>query len=151
MTWQELFSNIWRGDEVEIRIFDHLRRPDKLTSADSIALYDRSAAETIRRMEDCMEALKGYRQALAERYAVLATMPYTLRLDLRRHKGWCDKRVTYTLRLVRVYQDGHEEVELEKVYSGVQRREAIKEFEDMKRQRPGIACVFEIEKARWER
>lgn len=53
MTWQELFSHSWRGDEVEIRIFDHLRHPDKLTSADSIALYDRSstgaeAAEIIR-------------------------------------------------------------------------------------------------------
>lgn len=151
MTWQELFSHSWRGDEAEIKIFDHLRHPDKLTSADSIALYDRSAAETIRRMEEALEALKGYRQALAERYAALATMPYTLRLDLRRHKGWCDKRVTYTLRLVRVYQDGHEEVELEKVYSGVQRRDAIKEFEDIRRQRPGIAYVFEIEKASWER
>lgn len=66
MTWKDLFSNSWRGDEVEIKIFDHLRHPDKLTSADSIALYDRSAAETIRRMEEALEALKGYRQALAE-------------------------------------------------------------------------------------
>lgn len=150
MTWQELFSRSWRGDEAEIRIFDHLRRPDKLTSKDGIALYDRSAAGTIQRMEEALEALKGYRQALAERYAVLDTMPYRLRLDLTRHKGWYDKKVTYTLRLVRVYEDGHEEDEQKKVFPGLHRREAIKAFEEMKHQRPGIEFNFDIKKANWE-
>lgn len=151
MTWQELFDRSWRRDEAEIKIYDHLRLPSKLTSLDSVALYDRSAADTIRRMEEALEALKGYRQALAERYAVLATMPYKLRLDLIRHKGWYDKKVTYTLRLVRVYEDGHEETEHETKYPGTERRAAIAAFETMQKQRPGIECNMDISKKSWER
>lgn len=93
----------------------------------------------------------GYRQALAERYAVLATMPYTLRLDLIRNKGYFDKKVTYTLRLVRVYEDGHEQNEQETIYPGTQRRDAIRDFEDMQRERPGILCKMDIGKKSWEK
>lgn len=151
MTWQELFAQSWRGDEAEVKIYDHLRLPSKLTDLEWIKLYDRSAAGTIQRMEEAIEALKGYRQALAERYAVLASMPYTYRLELKRYKGWSDKRVTYTLRLVRVYEDGHEEDEEKTTYAGTERREALKEYEAMKKARPGISCILDLEKRSWEK
>ena len=151
MEWKELFKRSWRGDEAEVKVYDHLRLPDKLTDLDGVTLYDRSAARAIKEMEEYLEALKGYRQALAERYAALASMPYTLRLDLVRRKGWSDKKVTYTLSLVRVYQDGHEQDEERTVYPGTERREAIKEFEALKKSRPGIACNVDIEKRGWER
>lgn len=150
MDWKELFNRSWRGDEAEIRVYDHLRLPDKLTGLYGVTLYDRSAARTIEQMEEYIEALRGYRQALAARYAALASMPYTLRLDLVRRKGWSDKKVTYTLSLVRVYQDGHEQDEERTVYPGTERREAIKAFEEMQHQRPGIQCRVQIEKASWE-
>lgn len=151
MEWKELFKRSWRGDEAEVKVYDHLRLPDKLTDLDGVTLYDRSAARAIKEMEEYLEALKGYRQALAERYAALASMPYTLRLDLIRRKGWSDNKVTYTLSLVRVYQDGHEQDEERTVYPGTERREAIKFFEEMQHQRPGIQCRVQIEKALWER
>lgn len=151
MTWQDLFACSWRGDEAEVKIYDHLRLPSKLTDLEGIKLYDRSAAGTIQRMEEAIEALKGYRQALAERYAVLASMPYTYRLELKRYKGWSDKRVTYTLRLVRVYEDGHEEDEEKTTYAGTERREALKEYEAMKKARPGISCILDLEKRSWEK
>ena len=151
MDWKELFNRSWRGGEAEVRVYDHLRLPDKLNELDSITLYDRSAARTIEEMKEYIEALKGYRQSLAERYAALAAMPYTLRLDLIRRKGWSDKKVTYTLSLVRVYQDGHEQDEERTVYPGTERREAIKKFEEMQHQRPRIQCRVQIEKASWER
>lgn len=151
MNWKELFERSWRGDEAEIKVYDHLRLPDKLTTLDGVSLYDRSAAETIQRMEEYTEALKGYRQALAARYAALASMPYTLRLELTRHKGWSDKRVTYTLSLVRVYQDGHEEDQEKTTYPGTMRRDALKDYEAMKRSRPGIECKVDIEKKSWEK
>jgi len=151
MEWKELFKRSWRGDEAEVKVYDHLRLPDKLTDLDGVTLYDRSAARAIKEMEEYLEALKGYRQALAERYAALASMPYTLRLDLIRRKGWSDNKVTYTLSLVRVYQDGHEQDEERTVYPGTERREAIKSFEEMQHQRPGIQCRVQIEKASWER
>ena len=151
MDWKELFERSWRGDEAEVKVYDHLRLPDKLTDLDGVTLYDRSAARVIKEMEEYLEALKGYRQALAERYAALASMPYTLRLDLVRRNGWSDKKVTYPLSLVRVYQDGHEQDEERTVYPGTERREAIKKFEAMQHERPGIQCRVQIEKASWER
>ena len=151
MEWKELFERSWRGDEAEVKVYDHLRLPDKLNDLDGVTLYDRSAADSIRRMEEYIEALRGYRQALAARYAALASMPYDYRLDLIRRRGWYDKRVTYTVALVREYQDGHEEAEESTTYPGTQRREAIKAFEALKKSRPGIACNVDIEKRPWEK
>ena len=144
MDWKELFERSWRGDEAEVKVYDHLRLPDKLTDLDGVTLYDRSAARAIKEMEEYLEALRGYRQALAARYAALASMPYGYRLDLIRRRGWSDKRVTYTVALVREYQDGHEEAEESTTYPGAQRREALKAFEALKRSRPGIACNVDM-------
>ena len=148
MKWEEIFR---RGREAEIRVSGYFQHPDKLTTPERVAYYDRSASGTIQRMEEYIEALRGYRQALAARYAALAAMPYGYRLDLIRRRGWSDKRVTYTVALVREYQDGHEEAEESTTYPGAQRREAIKAFEALKKSRPGIACNVDIEKRSWER
>lgn len=78
-------------------------------------------------------------------------MPYKLRLDLIRNKGWHDKRVTYTMRLVRAYEDGHEDTEQETKYPGTERRAAIAAFEAMQKQCPGIECNMDISKRSWER
>ena len=152
MDWKELFVHCWNSSlEYNIRVNDYIIHPDKLTTPERVAYYDRSAAGTIQRMEEYIEALRGYRQALAARYAALASMPYDYRLDLIRRRGWSDKRVTYTVALVREYQDGHEEAEESTTYPGAQRREALKAFEALKRSRPGIACNVDIEKRPWEK
>ena len=148
MEWEEIFR---RGREAEIRVSGYFQHPDKLDTPERVAYYDRSAAGTIQRMEEYIEALRGYRQALAARYADMASIPYDYRLDLIRRRGWYDKRVTYTVALVREYQDGHEEAEESTTYPGTQRREAIKAFEALKKSRPGIACNVDIEKRGWER
>ena len=148
MEWEEIFR---RGREAEIRVSGYFQHPDKLATPERVAYYDRSAAGTIQRMEEYIEALRGYRQALAARYAALASMPYGYRLDLIRRRGWHDKRVTYTVALVREYQDGHEEAEESTTYPGAQRREAIKAFEELKKSRPGIACNVDMEKRPWEK
>lgn len=148
MEWEEIFR---RGREAEIRVSGYFQHPDKLDTPERVAYYDRSAAGTIQRMEEYIEALRGYRQALAARYAALASMPYDYRLDLIRRRGWSDKRVTYTVALVREYQDGHEQDEERTVYPGTERREAIKAFEEMQHERPGIQCRVQIEKESWER
>lgn len=152
MDWKELFAHCWNSSlEYNLRVNDYIIHPDKLDTPERVAYYDRSAAGTIQRMEEYIEALRGYRQALAARYAALASMPYGYRLDLIRRRGWSNKRVTYTVSLVREYQDGHEEAEESATYPGAQRREAIKVFEDLKKSRPGIACNVDIEKRPWEK
>lgn len=152
MTWETLFDHCWNSDkQVNIRINDYIIHPEKLGTIERVKYYDESAGRTIQKMDEYIDQLRGYRQALAERYAALASMPYTYRLELIRHKGWYDKKVTYTIQLLQVYQDGHEEVAEKTTYSGTERRQALKDYEAMKKSRPGIETKVDIEKARWER
>ena len=151
MSWERLFDYCWNSQkEVHIRVNDYIVHPDKLDTIERVKYYEESAARTIKEMEEYIAQLQGYRNALAERYAALASMPYTYRLELIRHKGWHDKKVTYTIQLLKVFQDGHEEVEEKTTYPGTERRQALKDYEAMKKSRPGIETKVDIEKARWE-
>ena len=152
MNWETLFDHCWNSEkQANIRINDYIIHPEKLDTIDRVKYYEESAARTIKQMEEYIAQLQGYRNALAERYAALASMPYTYRLELIRHKGWHDKKVTYTIQILKVFQDGHEEAEEKTTYLGTERRQAIKDFEAMKKNRPGIETKLSIEKARWER
>lgn len=150
MSWEKLFEYCYNSSgEAKIRVNEYIIHPAKLDTIDRVKLYDDSAVRAIERMETYIDQLKSYRQSLADRYAALASMPYTYRLELKRYKGWSDKRVTYTLRLIRVYEDGHEEDEEKTTYAGTERREALKEYEAMKKARPGISCLLDLEKRSW--
>ena len=150
MKWQDLFQR-WGhpSTEARIEIRDYLLRPDQLTTRD-IKSYDESAARTIQEMEETAAALRGYRQALAARYAELSAMAYTYRLELVRNRAWKGP-VTYHLRLIRCYADGHEEKEAVKTYPGPERHKAIKDYQAALKARPGIETRCMIEKSRWER
>lgn len=124
--------------------------PEKLT-ADRIARYDESAARIIAECESTIESMKEYRQALAARYATLETAPYSLRLELKREPGWRGRGIDYYVTLYKTYEDGTEVMELNEHYKGQQRREAIARFEEIKKQRPGIEAVKNIERKSWER
>lgn len=149
MEWQDLFQRWGQpSTEARIEIRDYLLRPDQLT-AKEIKHYDESAEQTIKELEETAAALREYRLALAARYAELSTMPYTLRLELIRERGRKGP-VTYWLRLVRHYEDGHEEKEQETKYPGTKRHEAIKAYREELKARPGIETKLDIEKRRWE-
>ena len=136
--------------EASIQIRDYLLRPDTLT-ADHIAHYDQSAARTIAECRQLIDQLTEYRQALAERYAKLATAAYRDRLELRRDPGYRGKPVTYSVRIVRTYGDGTTEQPLSETYSGADRRKAFARFAEIRRQRPGIDAVQDTDRRAWER
>lgn len=147
--WKNFFRRYGGvSKEADIRISGYLIRPDCLTR-DRIRWNDESAARIIADCEKIAEELRGYRQALAARYAELSTMPYTLRLELIRERGWKGP-VTYWLRLVRVYADGHEEKEWSKDWPGNERHKALKAYREELKARPGIETKLDIEKLRWE-
>ena len=151
MSYETLFQRYGSpSKEAEIRITAYLIRPDKLT-ADRIPWNDEKAARLISGCESLIASLKEYRQALAERYAMLQTAPYKLRLELERKPSYNGSGVLYYVRIVRDYQDGTEVQELAETYQGKQRREALARFEELKKQRPGIEAVKDIEKRSWER
>lgn len=151
MSYESLFTRYGSpSKEAEIRVTGYLLHPSKLT-ADRIPWNDEQAARIIAQCESTIEALKEYRQALAERYAMLQTAPYKLRLALKREAGWRGKGVDYYVNIYRTYEDGTEVMELNEHYTGKQRREALARFEELKKQRPGIEIMKDIEKRSWER
>lgn len=151
MSYESLFQRYGSPSrEAEINIRGYLVKPDKLTQ-ERIRGNDESAARLIERCEEVIAALKEYRQALAARYAELDAAPYSLRLELERKPSYSGSGVLYYVRIIRKYQDGTEVQELAETYQGKQRREALARFEELKKQRPGIEIMKDIEKRSWER
>ena len=151
MSYLDLFQRYGNPSrEAEIRLHGYLIRPDTLT-VDRIQYNDETAARLI---EDCRRLagqLTDYRQALAERYAALATAAYRDRLELIRDPGYRGKQVIYFVRIVRTYEDGTAETVLHETYHGQERRKAFARFAELKHQRPGIETMQDTEKRSWER
>ena len=151
MSYLDLFQRYGSPSrEANVQIRDYLIRPDVLT-ADRIANYDKSAARTIAECRQLIDQLTEYRQALAERYAQLATAAYRDRLELRRDPGYRGKPVIYSVQIVRTYEDGTMETPLSETYTGTERRKAFARFAELKRQRPGIDAVQDTDRRAWER
>ena len=151
MSYLDLFQRYGSPSrEASVQIRDYLIRPDVLT-ADRIANYDKSAARTIAECRQLIDQLTEYRQALAERYAQLATAAYRDRLELRRDPGYRGKPVIYSVQIVRTYEDGTTERVLDEKYFGTERRKAFARFAELKHQRPGIETMQDTDKRSWER
>lgn len=151
MSYLDLFQRYGNPSrEAEIRLHGYLIRPDTLT-VDRIQYNDETAARLI---EDCRRLavqLTDYRQALAERYAALATAAYRDRLELIRERHWRDSPVLYHVQIIRTYEDGTAETVLHETYHGQERRKAFARFAELKHQRPGIETMQDTEKRSWER
>ena len=151
MSYLDLFQRYGNPSrEADIRLHAYLTRPDTLT-ADRIQYNDDTAARLI---EDCRRTiadLTEYRQALAARYAALATAAYYDRLDLTRDPGYRGKSVIYFVRIVRTYEDGTTERVLDEKYFGTERRKAFARFAELKHQRPGIETHQDTDRRPWER
>lgn len=151
MSYLDLFQRYGSPSrEASVQIRDYLIRPDVLT-ADRIASYDQSAARTIAECRQLIDQLTEYRQALAERYAQLATAAYRDRLELTRDPGYRGKPVIYSVQIVRTYEDGTTETPLSETYTGTERRKAFARFAELKRQRPGIEAIQDTDRRAWER
>ncbi len=151
MSYDHLFRRYGSPSaEADIRISGYLLRPEKLT-ADKVRHYDESAARIIAECSAMIQALQEYRQDLAARYAQLATAPYRERLEIERDPHWRNQGVDYYVRIVRTYEDGTTVKELNEHYSGKERRKALVRFEELKKQRPGIETVQDIQRRSWER
>lgn len=151
MSYLDLFQRYGSPSrEASVQIRDYLIRPDVLT-ADRIATYDKSAARTIAECRQLIDQLTEYRQALAERYAQLATAAYRDRLELRRDPGYRGKPVIYSVQIVRTYEDGTTETPLSETYAGADRRKAFVRFAALQKERPGIETIQDTDRRAWER
>ena len=151
MSYLDLFQRYGSPSrEANVQVRDYLIRPDVLT-ADRIANYDKSAARTIAECRQLIDQLTEYRQALAERYAQLATAAYRDRLELRRDPGYRGKPVIYSVQIVRTYEDGTTQTPLSETYTGADRRKAFARFAALQKERPGIETIQDTDRRAWER
>lgn len=137
-------------EDADIRLTGYLSRPDTLT-ADRIKRNDESAARLIDECQELLTDLTEYRQALAARYAALATAAYHDRLELIRERRWRESPVVYHVQIVRTYEDGTTETPLHETYHGQERRKAFARFAELQKQRPGIETMQDTDKRSWER
>ena len=150
MSYLDLFQRYGSPSrEAEIRLTAYLLRPDVLT-ADRIKAHDDSAARMIARCNELIDQLTEYRQALAARYAQLATAAYRDRQELRREPGYRGKPVIYSVQIVRTYEDGTTETPLSETYTGTDRRKAFARFAALQKERPGIETIQDTDRRAWE-
>ena len=145
---QELFKN--RSDQ-DLTLRCYLIDPRKKTEAKDLLYWDQYAARDIEAAENLIQTLREYRQAIADRCAQLATMPYNIRLELIRQASWYGKGVTYHIAITKTFEDGTSVDELREHCPGKERHKALARFEELKKQRPGIETYKDIEKSKWER
>lgn len=151
MSYLDLFQRYGNPSrDAEIRLTAYLLRPDVLT-ADRIKAHDDSAARMIARCNEMIDQLTEYRQALAARYAALATASYHDRLELIRERRWRESPVVYHVQIVRTYEDGTTETPLHETYHGQERRKAFARFAELQKQRPGIETMQDTDRRPWER
>ena len=150
MSYQERIENTYNSGYAETRPGITFYKAAKIASVHDVENADARAAQDIATLEGLIADLKEYRQALAARYAQLETMSFSDRLELQRVPS-IGNGVTYYIRLRRRYEDGVEAELQYQRFEGKQRREAIKRFEELKKQRPGIEAIKDIEKKSWER
>lgn len=151
MTYKELFGG-WhcRDGYANHTLYVNCCRPDKLSTVAEILQNNERASRTIAELESYITALREYQQELAKRAAQLETMGYKLLLTLERYKRY-QGGVEYYITLTKTLDDGTQVKELSETYTGKERRQAIARFEALKKQRPGIEAVKDIEKKSWER
>lgn len=137
-------------EELHVRVW--LQAPSTRQTMKEIQSADMSALRAIQEAEEMIVQLQQYRLDLAARAQRLAVAPYTHRLELTRERRW-QGHVFYYVTLYKVYTDPAlgEVVEENTKYPGTERHQAIKDFEAMKRSRPGVETRVDIAKGKWER
>ena len=146
----ELFTRYGSpSKEADIKIWGWLKRPDTCASFDDVRSYDDKAARLIAECKHLTAQLIEYRQDLAARYNALATMPSKDSVKLERYNGY--NGITYYIRHFTEYEDGTKVETATESFSGKERHTAIKRFEELKKERPSIEYIKDIEKKSWER
>lgn len=151
MSYRDRFRSWCNEDTVQAHPYITFYKPETMYSLDDIQRRDKYAADDIDTLQKIIEDLQEYRRDLAARYAELATTTYTYRLYLVREKSWSTKRVSYTVRLVRVLPEGKEIDEQKQIFEGTERKQAFGLFAQLKKERPGIEAVQDTDKKQWER
>lgn len=115
-----------------------------------LAREDKRALESIEKANELIRQAESYRLKLYERCRELELMDSHTRISLKRKRCWNEK-IVYWLQKTTVYSDGTECIEETTRYEGKQRHEALRTFNDLKKQYPMFEYVLNIDKSSYER
>jgi hypothetical protein len=137
-------------EDCDATLHCYVVKPESVVEQNKLQAHDKYAAEKIAEAEKLIENLKEYRVALAERYNYYELAAYTFRLELLR-KVQCKGNKCYWVKIVKVFENGKELVELSERYEGRERSKAFQRFKALQKERPGIEAYQDTEKHSWER
>lgn len=124
--------------------------PSQISDLKRLTQYDRWAQESIKKAQELIRQAEAYRLKLYERCRELELMDNHTRISLKRKRCWNEK-IVYWLQKTTVYSDGTECIEETTRYEGKQRHEAIKAFNNLKKQYPMFEYMLNIDKTPYER
>ena len=139
------------GCEYRPTFYIYQIHPNHHNTAKEVLQADQRAARDIEELQTAIDNLKEIRAALAARYNELATMLYTYTLELKRDHGYRGSNIRYIIRILKIYEDKSTAEELRETFAGKDRHKAIARYKELAKSHPGITCIMDIEKSRWER
>ena len=141
----------------DLTVYIRLHPYENEARINELKQYDQWAARDIQRLEETINTLKKYRKALFEHTQAIQDLESHLQLELKRYRRYDNKvhyyKVHYYVTVKRIYPANERMYNdiISEHYDGTQRHEAIKRYEQLKKQYPGIEAVKDIEKGRWEK
>lgn len=120
------------------------------TNIKQLQKYDNYLKSDIADLQAAIKQIEDHRKKLFLHSQKLSSSQYTLKLSLSRRKNYNGK-VFYHIALSKVFSEIGEQKIIDETYPGTERHNAIKRFEELKKQYPGAEHIKDIEKARWER
>lgn len=136
----------------DITIYIHLYEYENEARENELKRYDAWAARDIKQLEETIQKLKDYRKQLYEHTQKLQELDSRLQLKIKRERRYNGK-VYYYVTIKRIYPANEKMYNdiINEHYEGTDRHAAIKRYEQLKKQYPGIEAVKDIEKGRWEK
>lgn len=131
-----------------IRIYE--QHPENLHTEKEILYYFDKAQKDIEQLEKAILQLKAYENALTERYNFIKTAPTKQKIKLYREKRYQGKVYYFILFYSVNLTDGHEELIQSIKYTGKERRKAIEDFEQLRKEKKDAIFEKDIEKRYWE-
>ena len=136
----------------DLTLYIHLHPYQNEARENELKQYDTWAARDIQRLEETIQALKEYRKELYAHTQQLQELESHLQLKLKRERRY-DNKVHYYVTIKRIYPANEKMYNdiISEHYEGADRHTAIKRYEQLKKQYPGIEAIKDIEKGRWEK
>lgn len=125
--------------------------PEKLHTQKEVLKRLNSADQDIEKLENYIAMLQAYKIELVKRYNYLETTPTKQKIKLQRYKKYQGNVFYYIIFYTVDLETGHEEETERRTYKGTERKQALEDFEKLKKENQNFLFEKDIDKKSWER